>query len=197
MILQLTPTASVPVQGFGLTARAKSPLVVMVPKCSVAVPLLVTKTVFALPVFPRTTFPNVSEVGVRVTAGPPPAWFTVRLNVVVCVMLPDTPVTVTVDVPSVAVALAVKVSVLLVVAGFGLNAAVTPLGKPEALKVTLPLKPFCGVMVMVLVAVPPCATLTVFGLVLRLKLGEPPAQPVKANDAMLVCQLKVPLTFSY
>ena len=58
-------------------------------------------------------------------------------------------VTVTVPVP--AVALAVNVSVLLLLAGFGLNPAVTPLGKPVAEKVTLPLKPFDGVMVIVLV----------------------------------------------
>jgi len=72
------------------------------------------------------------------------------LSVVVRVRLPDVPVIVTVAVPVAAVAPAVKVSVL-VVAGLGLNAAVTPLGKPDAEKVTLPLKPFAGVMVIVLV----------------------------------------------
>ena len=34
--------------------------------------------------------------------------------------------------------------------GFGLKEAVTPPGKPEAVKMTLPLKPFCGVTVIVL-----------------------------------------------
>jgi len=43
------------------------------------------------------------------------------------------------------------VSVLVPVVGFELNAAVTPLGKPDAERVTLPLKPFNGVMVIVLV----------------------------------------------
>ncbi len=71
--------------------------------------------------------------------------------VVVCVKLPDTPVTVTVAVPVVAVALAVSVSVLVLVAGLGVNAAVTPLGRPDAERVTLPLKPFAGVMVIALV----------------------------------------------
>jgi hypothetical protein len=76
--------------------------------------------------------------------------FTLRLNVVVRVRLPDVPVIVTVAVPVAAVALAVKVSVLLLVAGLGLNAAVTPLGKPPAESVTLPVKPFTGVRVIVL-----------------------------------------------
>jgi len=80
------------------------------------------------------------------------AGVTVRLIAVVCVKLPDVPVMVTVTVPVAAAALAVKVSVLLVVAGFGLNPAVTPLGKPDAERFTLPLKPFDGVMVIVLVA---------------------------------------------
>ena len=81
--------------------------------------------------------------------------FTVRLIVVVCVTLPEVPGMVTVTVPEVAVALAVKVRPLLPVAGLGLNAAVTPFGKSEAESVTLPLKPFDGVMVIVLVAWPP------------------------------------------
>jgi len=78
---------------------------------------------------------------------------TVKLIMVVCVSPPDVPVIVTPAMPVAAVALAVRVRVLLlVVAGFGLNAAVTPLGKPEADSVTLPLKPFEGVMAIVLVA---------------------------------------------
>ena len=75
---------------------------------------------------------------------------TVRLIVVVCVRLPDVPVIVTVAVPFVAVELALSVSVLVVVVGFGLKLAVTPLGKPDADKVTLPLKPFAGVIVIAL-----------------------------------------------
>jgi hypothetical protein len=72
------------------------------------------------------------------------------LSVVVSVRLPDVPVIVSVAVPVAAVALAVNVSVLLLVAGLGLNAAVTPLGKPDAERVTLPLKPFAGVMLIAL-----------------------------------------------
>jgi hypothetical protein len=89
--------------------------------------------------------------------------FTVRLTVVVAVMLPEVPVMVTVTVPVVALELADKVSVLVLVVGFGLNAAVTPLGKPEAARVTLPVKPPTSVTVMVLVPLLPCVTLTLLG----------------------------------
>ena len=83
---------------------------------------------------------------------------------VVCVKLPDVPVIVTVAVPVAAVTLAVRVSVLLLVAGLGLNAAVTPLGKPDAERVTLPLKPFDGVMLIVLVPWLPCVMVKLLGL---------------------------------
>jgi hypothetical protein len=89
--------------------------------------------------------------------------------VVVRVRLPDVPVMVTVAVPVTAVAPAVKVSVLLLVAGSGLNAAVTPLGKPAAERVTLPLKPFAGVMLIVLVPLLPCVIVTALGEAERLK----------------------------
>jgi hypothetical protein len=59
-------------------------------------------------------------------------------------------VIVTVDVPVAAVALAVSVKELVVVAEAGLREAVTPLGRPDADKLTLPLKPFRGATVMVL-----------------------------------------------
>ena len=66
------------------------------------------------------------------------------------------PVTVTLVVPVVAVPLAVNVKVLEEVAGFVPNAAVTPLGAPVVDKLTLPEKPFDGVIVIVLVpALPP------------------------------------------
>jgi hypothetical protein len=63
------------------------------------------------------------------------------------VTVPDEPVIVTETFPVAAVALAAKVSVLLVVAELGLKDAVTPLGKPDAERLTLPVNPFSGVMV--------------------------------------------------
>ena len=91
------------------------------------------------------------------------AAFTVRVIAVVCVRLPDVPVMVTVAVPVVAVPLAVKVTVLLVVVLPGLNDAVTPLGSPEADKLTLPVNPFTGLTVIVLVPLPPWVTDTLVG----------------------------------
>ena len=92
--------------------------------------------------------------------------------VVVFVKLPDFPVIVTVAVPVVAVLLAVSVSVLVVaVAGLGLKDAMTPLGRPEADKLTLLLKPFCGVMVIVLVPLAPCVIVKLFGEADRAKFG--------------------------
>jgi len=87
----------------------------------------------------------------------------VRESVVVFVKLPDVPVTVSVTVPVVAVLLAVKVSVLLLAELLGLNDAVTPLGRPDADKLTLLLKPFSGVIVMLLVPLAPRTTLRVLG----------------------------------
>jgi hypothetical protein len=89
--------------------------------------------------------------------------FTVRETVVVFVKLPEVPVMVTVTVPAVAVLLAVSVKVLLAVAGFGLKVGVTPLGRPDADKLTLPLKPFCGAIAIVLVPLAPCAIVTLLG----------------------------------
>src|SRR5712664_911760 len=90
---------------------------------------------------------------------------------VVFVKLPEIPVTVTVTVPVAAVLLAVSVNVLVLVVLLGLNDAVTPPGKPDADKLTLPLKPFCGVTVMVLVPLAPCTIVTLFGELEREKVG--------------------------
>lgn len=76
-------------------------------------------------------------------------------NVTVAIVVPDVPVTVNVALPAGAVLLAVKVSTLLVVLLVGLNAAVTPLGNAEIVKVTEPVKPPDGVTLIVLV--PPAA----------------------------------------
>jgi len=88
---------------------------------------------------------------------------TVRLIVVLFRKLPDTPVMAIVNVPEVAVLLAVSVSVLVGAAGFELNDAVMPLERPDADKLTPPPKPFCGVIVIVLVPLVPCSTLMLLG----------------------------------
>jgi hypothetical protein len=95
----------------------------------------------------------------------------VRETVVVFVKLADVPVTVTVTVPVAAVLLAVSVNVLVLVVLPGLNDAVTPLGRPDADKLTLLLKPFCGVTVMVLALLAPCEIVKLLGEVERVKFG--------------------------
>ena len=66
-------------------------------------------------------------------------------------------------VPRAAVLLAVSVNVLLLAVLVGLNVAITPLGTPEADKLTLLLKPFSGVTVIVLRPFVPWTTLTLLG----------------------------------
>jgi len=63
---------------------------------------------------------------------------------VVAIWEPDVPVMVTMYCPRLAVLVAINVSVLdpaKAEAGFGLKDAVTPLGRPETERLTLPAKP--------------------------------------------------------
>src|SRR5256885_1897553 len=102
---------------------------------------------------------------------------TVSESVVTLVKLPEVPVTVIVLVPSAALLLAVNVNVLVfVVAGLGLNAAVTPLGRPDADKLTALLKPFHGVITTSVLPLDPCAKPKVLAAVDNVKFGFPPGQ---------------------
>lgn len=67
----------------------------------------------------------------------------------------------TVAVPTAAMEVAVNVATLVVAVKAGLNEAVTPAGRPETVSVALPVKPFLGVTVMVLVAAAPRTILSV------------------------------------
>jgi hypothetical protein len=107
---------------------------------------------------------------------------------------PDTPVMVTVLVPLVAVLLAVNVSVLLPVAGFGLNDAVTPVPRPLADNVTLAVKPLEGVIVMV---VEPCddwSMVKLAGEAESVKLPATTAVTVRETVAVCVVLPPVPVT---
>jgi len=115
------------------------------------------------------------------------------VTVVVLVKPPDVPVRVTEAAPVVAALVTVSVNVLVAVAGLGLNEAVTPLGKPDADKLTLPLKPFCGVTVMVLAALPPCVVVTLLGEVERVKFGGGAAFTVREIVAEFVKPPDVPM----
>jgi hypothetical protein len=80
---------------------------------------------------------------------------TLRVNEVLAVVLPEVPVTVTVYAPAAVVLLAVRVSTLEVVEDVGLNEAVTPLGRPEVVKATLPVNPPMSVTEIVSVPLAP------------------------------------------
>ena len=82
----------------------------------------------------------------------------------------DAPVTVTVKVPVAAVALAVSVSELPVVVSPGLKEAVTPLGRPAADSLIVPLKPPWRATVIVLVPLEPCGTVNPVGAAAIVKL---------------------------
>ena len=140
LIVQLFPAAKVPPQVF---VCVKLALAAMLLKYIVPLELLVTVAFFAALDASTTTEPNDIDVGVRPMSVPGICGATVRLNEVAFVKPPDVPRIVTMTVPAVAVPVADKVSVLPEVVGFGLNDAVTPLGKPVTESVTLPVKPFC------------------------------------------------------
>jgi hypothetical protein len=130
---------------------------------------------------------NDSIVGAAVSVEP----LTVRATVVVWVRAPEVPVIVTV--PEVAVLLAVSVKTLVVVVGFVPNAAVTPVGKPDADKLTLPVKPLCGVTVTVLEPLDPWAMVKVFGDAERLKSGVTVVLTVRATVVVWVRAPEVPV----
>ncbi len=119
--------------------------------------------------------------------------------VVVCVRAPDLPVTVTMKVPRLARLPAVKVKVLVEVVGFALKDADTRLGRPEADKLTLPLKPFDGVMVMAAVPWVPRPILKLLGDADREKFGaaftvrEMVVELVKLPDAPVMVTVNVPV----
>jgi hypothetical protein len=135
-------------------------------------------TLFARLELPATPVKPISPSVQVVTA------WTVSERVVVFVKLPEIPVMVTVAGPAAAVLKAVSVNVLVLVAGLGLKDAVTPVGKPVADKVTLPLKSFCGVTVIVLEPPAPCAIVKLFGDAESAKLGGTTAVTVRESVAV-------------
>jgi hypothetical protein len=115
----------------------------------------------------------------------------VRPIVAVWLKLPEVPVTVTVAVPAVTEAPAANVRLLVPVVLAGLNDAVTPFGRPDTAKLTLPLKPFCGPTVRVLTPLFPWTMLRLPGDAVRLKFG---AVMVRLIVAVLCRVPEVPVT---
>ena len=122
---------------------------------------------------------------------------TVSVIVAVFVSVPDVPETVTVAVPRAAALLAVSVRVLVVEVLVGAKEAVTPEGKPDADRATLPEKLPIGTTLIVLV--PPVAPWTIvrlLGEALRLKpaMGVTPGQLLTKLAALT---LPMPLAKSH
>jgi len=138
-------------------------------------PPVLVMVIVLVPLVPCVT---VTEVGDAATVKLGVAVeFTVNARVVVAVRLPEVPVIVTVADPVVAVLLAVSVSTLVPVVGFVPKAAVTPVGRPDAARVTLPVNPPTSVTVIVLVPLPPCVIVRLLGESESVKLGvEVPAK---------------------
>jgi hypothetical protein len=99
-----------------------------------------------------------------------PGAITVSVMVVVAEINPDVPVIVRVALPTAALLLAMIVIFPLELTGLGVNMAVTPLGKPLTERVTLPVKPFSGVMLTQLELVVPWPIERVLSVVME-KLG--------------------------
>jgi hypothetical protein len=104
----------------------------------------------------------------------------VRPMLAVLFRAPEVPVTVTLTVAAVTELAAVSVSVLALIVLTGLKAAVTPLGRPVAARITLPLNPFSGLTVRVLVPLVPGVRLRLTADAERVKLGTAIVRPIVA-----------------
>jgi hypothetical protein len=135
----------------------------------------------SVPVLPCATDREVGE-GVSVKPGVVEA-LTVRVMVVVAVRVPEVPLMVTVAAPTVAVLLAVSVSTLELVDDVGLNEAVTPLGRPDAVNVTLPVNGLTSVTVMVSVPLLPWVTDSVDAEGVSVKPGDV-VDPLMLQDVL-------------
>lgn len=129
-------------------------------------PLIGETVIVLVPLLPCTT---VSAVGLGDNEKFFADGFTVRPIVIVWLKLPDVPVTLISAVPVAAVALAANVRVVADEVASGLNEAVTPLGNPEAAKVTLARKPFDAAILIELVTLSPCKTVRLAGVAASVK----------------------------
>lgn len=136
---------------------------------NVIAPLKPETSVMAMPLAPLDPRVTLKPAGVAasVKLG---GGFTVSASVALPLKAPDVPVIVTVDVPAAAVPAAVRVSVLPPDLT-ALNEAVTPVGKPDAARATVPLNPAISVMAMVLAPLAPGVTLNVAGVAASVKFG--------------------------
>jgi len=124
--------------------------------------------IVAVPLVPCTTLKLLGAAESVKLAGTT----TFTLTEVMLVSAPELPVIVAVKFPAAALLSAVRVSKLELDVLLGLNAAITPAGKPLTARLTVPLNPFCGAMLIVVVALPPWTMLTLAGDAESAKFGE-------------------------
>lgn len=98
------------------------------------------------------------------------------------------------DAPSAAELTAARVNVLVPVPLAGPKEAVTPEGSPDAAKATVPWKPFCAPIAMVLTVDPPGVRLTLAGVAETVNAGDPVI--VSVSRAVLVRLPEVPVIVS-
>jgi hypothetical protein len=118
---------------------------------------------------------------------------TLTLIVVAFISVPELPMIVIVAFPTVAPLLAARVNVLELAVLLGLKDAVTPPGKPLTDKSTIPLKAFCGVTLIVVALLLPCATLTLAGNADTVKFGEVGVLIETLSNVALARLVRLPL----
>jgi hypothetical protein len=99
---------------------------------------------------PSLTMADMLNTEDMLTGTTEAAAVTVNAIVVVRIKLPDVPVIVTVDISDYRRTRRRQCHQTVPATLPALNAAVTPLGRPDAARLTLPLKPFCALPVIVL-----------------------------------------------
>lgn len=116
---------------------------------------------------------NATAAAEGLSVKPPGEPVTTRAIVVVALNVPDVPVMVMLVVAGVAELATVSVSTLVVAVGLVANDAVTPVGRPEATRVTEPANGLTSVTVIVSAPVAPCAIDRVVaeGLIVKLPAG--------------------------
>jgi hypothetical protein len=130
-------------------------------------PVLGVTVIVSVAPAPCTTLSVAAEAANEKFAGAD----TVTVIATVAVRVPDLPVIVALAAPTAAAAPALKVKVLTDDVLAGLNDAVTPLGRPETVRLTALLNPFAGTTAIPAVPPAPCGTLTAVGVACRLKPG--------------------------
>jgi hypothetical protein len=163
------------------TAETVSVIVPVKPFCAASVSVLAAEA-------PIGRFSAVGEaVKVKVGCGA-----IVSVTLVLAVSDPDVPVIDTVDAPLTAVfGTAIVITVALAELA-GLNDAVTPLGRPDALNVTVPVNPFCGNTE--IDAVPPAPGLTLRLVGAAVSENEGGAVTVSVRVVLAVSDPDVPVT---